>query len=155
MDNSTQSPIDVAGHILSLRSELGMETTVMHVLKLVYLCHGWMLGNTGDRLINEPVEAWRYGPVIPSVYRRFKAFRGEPITIPETDLSGIFSEYQSKLIRKVLEAYKGYSAIHLSAITHRPGTPWSKVYRDGSGAGAIIPDPMIQEYYQRRIKVNS
>ena len=44
----------------------------MHVLKLVYVCHGWMLGIHGAPLITEPVEAWTYSPVVPTVYHRYK-----------------------------------------------------------------------------------
>ena len=37
----------------------------MQVLKLVYYCHAWMLGLYGRPLIRQPIEAWRYGPVVP------------------------------------------------------------------------------------------
>ena len=62
------SPILVAEQILWLRREI--DTTPMHVIKLVYLAHGWMLGFTSRALINEAVEAWTYGPVVPSTYYR-------------------------------------------------------------------------------------
>ena len=67
MSTRPTSPRPVAEQILWLRGR-EIETTPMHVLKLVYLCHGWCLGFTGEALINEPVEAWTYGPVVPTVY---------------------------------------------------------------------------------------
>ena len=44
---STSKPISpqvVADHILWLRKAKDEVTTPMHVIKLVYIAHGWMLG---------------------------------------------------------------------------------------------------------------
>lgn len=148
-DETAKSPRLVAEQILWIRN--GIETTPMHILKLVYLCHGWMLGNTGRKLINEPVEAWRYGPVVPSVYHLYKSFGGDAIDVEPIDFSDKLSNYQTRLIDKVVDAYKEHSAISLSSITHRKGSPWHQVYRGGSGVGAIIPDKIIQRYYEDRL----
>ena len=61
-ENSVSATI-VADHLLWLRKDI--ETTVMHILKLTYLAHGWMLGFHKRPLIKEPIEALIYGPVIP------------------------------------------------------------------------------------------
>ena len=62
---SPVAPSVVADHILWLRSQRKLKpTTPMGIVKLVYLAHGWQLGWDGEPLINEPVEAWTYGPVI-------------------------------------------------------------------------------------------
>ena len=125
-----------------------METTPMHVIKLVYICHGWMLGLFGRSLINDPVEAWRYGPVVPSVYQTYRSFRGSPITIDAVDNSDSLDEKQNKLIDAVLDAYRDYTAWQLSTITHQTGTPWHSVYEDGKGQGSIIPNELIGDYYK-------
>ena len=88
-----------------------------------YLCHGWMLGVFGRGLIAEPAEAWRYGPVVPTVYHTYKSSRGDPIDIPLADRSADLDESQHEPLGAVLRAYQGYSAWDLSAITHQPGTP--------------------------------
>ena len=145
---NTQTPRKVADQILWLRRDL--PTTPMHVLKLVYLCHGWMLGWSGRPLINEPVEAWRYGPVVPSVYHTYKSFGGESIELVLVDHSDGFDDDQCLLIDAVLRAYRNYTALQLSAITHQPGTPWHQVYKGGMGEGSIIPNRVIREHYERR-----
>lgn len=150
MKDNMHSPRTVADQILWLRQDL--PTTPMHVLKLVYLCHGWMLGIFGRSLIVEPVEAWRYGPVVPTVYHTYKSFRGNPIVTVAVDHSALLDEEQNELLEAVLDAYEDYSAWDLSAITHQPGTPWYKVYRDGRGEGAIIPNPMIRKHYEERLR---
>ena len=146
--NARQSGI-VAQQVLWLRRDA--LTTPMHVIKLAYLCHGWMLGICGRPLITEAAEAWRYGPVVPSVYRTYKSFGGEQIDVVTADHSNDFDEEQTEIVGAVIRTYMSHSAWSLSAITHQPGTPWHTVYRGGWGEGAIIPNKLIQEHYEARI----
>ena len=146
----TQTAREVAEQILWLRQ--GIDTTPMHVIKLVYLCHGWMLGICDRPLVVESAEAWRYGPVVPPVYHAYKSFGGEPIETVPTDRSDEFDEEQKELMHAVLDAYRNHTAWALSAITHQPGTPWHDVYRGGWGVGAIIPNKLIRRHYKARIE---
>ena len=143
---TSREPRLAAEQILWLRR--GTETTPMHVLKLVYISHGWTLGLYGRSLINEPAEAWRYGPVVPSVYHRYKSFRGDPITTEPVDRSDEFDDEQRDVIEQVHEVYGDFTALQLSALTHKPGTPWDVTYRE-YGAGVIIPNELIRDYYKR------
>ena len=139
----------VSQQILWLRRDT--ETTPMHVIKLVYLCHGWTLGLKEEPLITEAVEAWRYGPVVPSTYHTYKAFGGSPITVVPQDRTDSMSQQQARMIAAVLDAYKDYSALQLSNITHQPGTPWHETYHTW-GEGCIIPNELIQDFYRRRAR---
>lgn len=143
---ASREPRLAAEQILWLRRET--ETTPMHVLKLVYISHGWMLGLYGRSLINEPAEAWRYGPVVPSVYRRYKSFRGDPITAEPVDRSDAFDDEQRDVVKQVHEVYGDFTALQLSALTHKPGTPWDITYRE-YGVGVIIRNELIRDYYER------
>ena len=58
----------------------GNTKTNMQIQKMVYIAHGYMLGAYGRPLISENVEAWKWGPVIPSLYRRFKKYGSDLIT---------------------------------------------------------------------------
>ena len=137
----------VAEQVLWLRD--GQETTPMHVIKLAYLCHCWMLGIHARSLLIEPVEAWRYGPVVPSIYRRYKSFRADAIDTELIDRSNDFDYDQMGIMSGVVEAYREYEAWMLSSITHKRGTPWDKIYGQGLGEGAIIPNKLIQRHYVR------
>ena len=139
----------VSQQILWLRRDT--ETTPMHVIKLVYLCHGWTLGLKDEPLITEPVEAWRYGPVVSSTYHTYKAFSGGPITVVPQDRADSISSSQTRFIEDVLEAYESYSPLQLSNITHQPGTPWYDTYETW-GEGCIIPNELIRDFYRRRAK---
>ncbi len=119
----------------------------MHLLKLAYISHGWMLGLRDDVLLYEPVEAWRYGPVVPSIYHRYKAFGGQPIDLTPVDRSSALDSRQRSVIDAVDDVYRDCSALELSSLTHRQGTPWHKTV-SRHGVGAIIPNSIISEYYK-------
>lgn len=119
----------------------------MHVLKLAYICHGWVLGLTDQPLVDEPVEAWRYGPVVPSVYRRYRSFGRDAITTVPIDRSETLGEPQREFVEVVEEVYRDYSALELSSLTHQADTPWD-ITRRKHGIGAIIPNELIRKHYR-------
>jgi len=150
------SAIAVANFFIQKSFETGIEVTPMKLLKLVYIAHGWSLGLWGTPLINEPVEAWTYGPVIPDLYKHVKEFGRGRITklitisefkgltyhtftptIPESDTK------TRKLLNEIWEVYGDKGGLYLSAITHQDGTPWSRTKRND-----IIPHELIKEHYQ-------
>lgn len=147
MTTHAVTPIIVAEHLLWHAGEASRILTPMQILKLVYIAHGWMLGLSSRPLINEPAEAWRYGPVVRSVYRRYRKYRGDPISEPRIDRKAHLDDGQQDLLRQVSENYRDYSGIQLSRLTHKPGTPWSIAWEAGL---LVIPNELIKDYYRRR-----
>jgi uncharacterized phage-associated protein len=154
----------VANEFLSLAKADGKTVSPMKLLKLVFFAHGWHLAFTKQPLIQERVEAWQYGPVIPVLYHTFKRFGNDPITEDATELriqNGKLTFFTPRiqpscddpssaeakvLIGRVWETYGQHSAVQLSNATHLPGTPWQKTYRPGVRS-LIIPDDVIRDYY--------
>jgi uncharacterized phage-associated protein len=135
----------VAQYILWLAREKPI--TPMQLLKLTYLSHGWMLGLYGKPLLRESVEAWQYGPVIPTVYHTYKRFGGRSITdIPLQEPAG-FTDEERDVMQQVWNIYGKYDGIQLSSLTHKPGTPWA-ITRQMCGNGAQIPNDLIQNHYR-------
>jgi uncharacterized phage-associated protein len=144
-DSYRSVPADiVANQLLWIRREI--ETTPMHIIKLTYLAHGWMLGLHERPLINEPVEAWTYGPVVPSLYHKYKSFGGDSIDVVPIDMSDKLDKEQSNIIEIVNDVYIDYTALDLSSHTHETGSPWHQAILS-SGPGCIIPNKIIQKYY--------
>ena len=144
----SRAPEVIAEQILWIRRDI--DTTPMQVLKLTYFSHGWMLGLHDQTLIYEPVEAWQYGPVIPSIYHRYKAFRGDPIDLVPIDRSEQLTVDQQRVVNDVVEVYREASAIQLSNISHKAGSPWDMVM-NRHGPSTVIPNRLIQEHYKRLI----
>lgn len=125
--------------------------TPLQIIKLVYFCHGWMLGILGKSLIKQQVLAWRYGPVIADVYYSVKQYGGNPVTkqiimgTPEQK----FNEVEIELIEQVLSKYGYLDGIRLSQLTHAPGTPWDIVWRQ-NGRNSVIPNNLIRDHYAEK-----
>ena len=67
------NPIAIANHFIDL-SPNGL--TLMQLLKLSYISHGFTLALLDKPLADEYAEAWRFGPVFPSIYHEFKKKSG-------------------------------------------------------------------------------
>ena len=122
--------------------------TVMSLLKYVYFSHGWTLGRTGKPLINDEIQAWRYGPVVPSIYYKFA---DQGIYIREKAKSSFFrkataslSDEEWRIVNKVYSQYSQVSALRLTAVSNKEGSPWHK-YRHAHYAR--IPNETIRQFY--------
>ena len=144
--------IRVAEHIRWLRDEVAQPTTPMHILKLVYIAHGWVLGFLNQPLVSQPVEAWKYGPVIPKVYHHYKVFRRHPIIMGTKSQESELDEKQIAILRAVEKSYRRFSGPQLSSMTHQKGSPWDITVRKQGLVNAVIPNDLIQQHYQAKIQ---
>src|SRR5690606_24176720 len=79
MKKAKYTPAHIANYFLWKAKKENIELTAMKLIKLVYVAYGWYLAFKDEKLFDERIEAWRYGPVIPSLYHEFKRFRNDPI----------------------------------------------------------------------------
>jgi uncharacterized phage-associated protein len=126
--------------------------TPLKLHKLIYFAHGWHLGFFGSPLVGEPFQAWRYGPVVPSLYRELRDYGDGSVRELIRDPFFGFENVQEyprcddgdssakEVIKTVWDAYGGLPALKLSEMTHAPGTPWRKIY---DRYGSAIPWNMI------------
>lgn len=156
----------IADYIIS---KGGGKLTPLQVIKLVYIAHGYTHGLLGGPLIREPVEAWKFGPVVPVVYHALKHYGGDPVPelyYCETKLGSSDMDDRRKLfgkvirpihrqiINKVVEEYGYLTAKELMDTTHEPDTPWSKYYEKDT-LNVIIPETAIKEHYQQIAQVRN
>jgi uncharacterized phage-associated protein len=165
----------VTNYVLELADRDSDQVSPMRLQKLLYFSHGWHLGLGQGPLIDDRVEAWKWGPVIPSVYHEFKQFgteninnshrwytneitsiEGRRITVqrmtPSLDAREGNIAAAKAVVEKVWTVYKPFSAIQLSNITHQPGTPWDEVWNNQGGKGrrsTDIPDELIERYFKQ------
>lgn len=126
--------------------------TNLEIQKLLYFCHGWSLALLAEPLVDEGFQAWRFGPVLPSVYHKFKVLASNPIpsshpifaTIPRLPPNS----REAGLISRVLEVYGDYSGFDLVNLSHQPDGPWAQIWNT-AGDVKTIPDVGIQQYFNR------
>lgn len=139
---------------------------ILGLLKRVYIAHGFSLALLDKPLLNErfdKVEAWRYGPVIPSVYHTFKHHGKDIITKPATiiewdDNMGevntitpkLEDDNAQKVCNIVWSRYHEYTGFDLVNLLHQRGTPWDLCYR--AGENCPIPDELTKKYYSILVK---
>lgn len=153
----------IANYFVEKAKEGDTELTILKLMKLIYIAHGWHLGYSGKPLIREDVEAWKYGPVIRSVYDAFRRYGASLITerAPTGPSGGPDVETISEgdthnlpaFLNAIWDAYGSYTGGQLSEMTHKKGTPWDETWNDQSGKtsfGSVIVDGQIREYYEQR-----
>lgn len=135
----------------------------MKLQKLLYMTHGYYLAETRTPWISEAFEAWTYGPVLGSVYREFREYRSNEIPdgrrmcvpvrgerglvlVPET-LATHGDPIGEDMVQQVLDMYGQRSALYLSSLTHKVGSPWDTVRGYTTANNAAIPNDLIRDYF--------
>lgn len=156
----------IANLLIDHAKNLGEEIDQMKLQKLVYISHGWSLALFDEELINEPVQAWRHGPVIPTLYHEFKHCGRKPISDHAVDIdfdmdsldfieitpevSGTDNRTKT-LIERIWKKYGDLTGPQLSNLTHMEGTPWSEKYSPERN-GIMIDNKTIKKHFKRLAK---
>ena len=140
----------IANQFIRLAEENDSRTlSIMTVLKLVYFAHGWRMAlrdGDGNPLISETVEAWKYGPVVPSVYYFFRPQGVYGLSVVSQLRERSMDAYDQAILKRVYEIYGNMSAPQLSRLTHVRGGPWHRTVST-HGYGADIPDEWICAHF--------
>ncbi|MEB3206441.1 MAG: type II toxin-antitoxin system antitoxin SocA domain-containing protein [Vampirovibrionales bacterium] len=125
------SSIDVANYLLSLSDpEIGDVLTNLKLQKLVYYAQGFHLALYDEPLFDEPIVAWTHGPVVYSLYQRFKENGSQGIEKPELSDDSPFSNEQKELLNEIYQVYGQFSAWKLRNMTHEE-KPWQETPPNG------------------------
>lgn len=144
------NPITIANYFIKKHSD-DPTLTPMKLIKLTYIAYGWYLAlSEGKSLVNEKPQAWDLGPVIPSLYHNLKKYGGKRVTEPVLiQKNEVILDDDAYFLDFIWDRYGKYDGIHLSAITHTQGTPWSITYP--KGYNLQIPDDLIRNHYQDKL----
>jgi len=117
------SVFDVAQYILESHGPM----TTMKLQKLVYYAQAWSCVWDDDILFQEPIKAWKAGPVVRSLYERHRGqFRIGTVSGDSSQLTA----NQKDTIDRVLRFYGDKSAQWLSDLTHLED-PWKNAWAGG------------------------
>ena len=133
--------------------------TNLRLNKYVYFAYGFALAILDREIFHEPIQAWKFGPVIPSIYHEFKHFGFKSIDQKsyiydyhdEVDFIPRVNKKEDpelwKLLKSVYKKISPFSSKDLILITHARGSPWSQSWKEES-FNQEIPKETIKDYYE-------
>jgi len=147
----TYNALDIAKSIILCTDvERGDTISNLKLQKLLYYLQGYWLVIFNKPLFEEDIEAWMYGPVVPSVYEYFKGYGSRaimPDDVSETEELS-FDEDEGDLFVNVLEEYGQFSAVKLMEMTHSE-LPWKSV---ATGKGNVISHDSLVKYFSTQVE---
>ncbi len=156
------NPIAIANYFIQLKNNDSDRNKrniyLTHILKFTYIAHGFLLAKHNQHLSNTPFEAWRYGPIIPTilfVFRSLTLKEGSIVPVGKlaldengNQINDNFSKEATEMMEQVYHKYKKFPSSYLSERTHQKGTPWKNVYDPDSNTFNTISDDSIKKYYK-------
>ena len=142
------SAINIADYIIANYPRDDM--TNLKLQKLLYFAQGYYLAKTGRPLFIEDILAWKYGPVVREVYKKFNSYVSLPIKKPSSDdvikLDKENNIEAYMIIEKVMSQYGDKSAGELVSITHAQA-PWMETM-EHYGIDSVIPKEDILDFFK-------
>ena len=145
--------LDLAKYILQKCIDDSCPISHLQLQKILYYVQGEFL-KEDRKAFNDPIEAWMFGPVVPSVYERYCMNGAMPILgVPdwmktEEDKIPEISEEVKKIVDKVAETKRALSPWDMLRATHEKDGPWDTTYADGKGNHKEIPLSLIKKSFK-------
>lgn len=117
--------------------------------KALYYVQGFYYAFEGKFIIDENCEAWLHGPVYPEIYKRYSAYRFDPIENVEGFDASLLTTAEKTIIDSVIKNFCCYSGKTLEAFTHME-KPWLKARKGlpaASHSTQIIEKKQIGKYF--------
>ena len=144
------SALNIARKLVALADKdivnSGEGLTNLKLQKLLYYQQGYHLAIFDSPLFEEEIEAWMYGPVVPSVYREYQKYGSQPI--PVEDCNVTLSPEEEDVFFQTYDAYRDFSAIGLMNKTHQE-TPWASLSEHSYGV--VITKESMRDYFKTKL----
>lgn len=122
--------------------------TNMRLNKLVYYAQGHSLAENSKELFEDDIQAWKYGPIVPELYKQYSKYGKKPISGIDPDYSvDNLTREEQLLLSDILFNYGMYSGMYLSNLTHKKGTPWEEVYKENENN--VITKDEMKKFFSR------
>jgi len=148
------SPLDIASYLIHISVKNERPLTNKKLQKLLYYAQAWSLVLRKQSLFDEPIEAWVHGPVVKSVYQKFKEFGfGIIQNQPPFDINSLSLDIREHL-DEIWRVYGKYDAQYLEALSHSE-PPWI-LARDSldaeTNSDSIISHESMESFYSALFK---
>lgn len=121
--------------------------TNLRLNKLLYFAQAASINTLGYFIIDEDFEAWKFGPVVPSIYEHYKEYGRHGIINEAFDRHALSRKEQLYLL-DVLRKYSDRSTASLVNESHKPHSPWEASY---SKDNKVISKRQIQSFFSNEV----
>lgn len=147
--SDTFSAQDVANYFLSLKDEdSGDLISNLKLQKLIYYAQGLHLALMHSPLFSESLVAWEHGPVVDSLYHKYKEHGAGDIPKPTDYEIEIIDEGTQDLLDEVWIVFGQFSGWKLTNMTHEEA-PWKEAFEKCQGSE--ISHESLKEYFSTQL----
>ena len=133
--------------------------TQISLQKLLYFAQGIHLAKYNESLFVDPIYAWKYGPVVHSMYKHFRVFGNRAMdfqTVTEILGEEFFEDSDNLSIEEkssldmTWTTFGKRTPFELVRITHLDGSPWNTIVKlHGEDArDVVIPTEDMTKYFK-------
>ena len=123
------SAINIAKYIINKCIELNRPISNLQLQKILYYVQGeYIKLNNGKILFDDDIMAWKYGPVVPTVYYEFNQYSSSDIDTEQEN--EVIENHVKNIIDPVIINKSMLSAWKLVEDTHNE-LPWKTSYQIG------------------------
>lgn len=139
--------IEIAQYIIKKSLDDNNPITNLKLQKMLYYIQKDSLRQRGTVAFHDIIQAWPFGPVVPTVYYKYCGYGAMPITAPVVN-DFHFDSGIKQIIENVIEKKININPWEMVEDTHKTGGAWQSVYNNGSGYKKEIPLAMIEKEVQ-------
>ena len=139
---------DIAGYIVQYSNLRKISVCNLKLQKLLYFVQAQFLVDFNEPCFDDEFEAWDTGPVIPSVYKKYRKYGVSHIPWFEEmgpDYRYCIASSDRERIETVVDSCKDFSATKLTEITLQQD-PWKSAVI-GRGADSVISKSSIRNFF--------
>jgi len=148
----TYSALEIARKLIIRASDDeangGELMTNLKLQKMLYYENGYHLAVFDEPLIDEPIEAWMYGPVVSKVYDLYSKSGSDGLDKEPGEKEVALTDEEEELFSEVFDAYKPFSAIGLMQKTHSED-PWQNALPHDRGT--VISNKAMTDFFKKKL----
>ena len=131
----------------------GRKITNLLLQKILYYVKVVSKIVVGDSIILEPCEAWKFGPVFPSVYEKYRDFGKREIEVDLSDeyVNGLLTDKEKQIVDYVMNTFGIYNAWFLKDLMHLE-EPWiaaRKGLTEDDASRNLMDEEIISSYFSK------
>lgn len=133
----------VANYVIAYGMKIGHPVNNLQLQKILYYIQVHFLKEKGIPFFKDEIEAWQFGPVIPTVYYQYAAWGPAPITMFKTQKIDLEQE-EKKDLEQIVKKKTVLSLLEIVADTHKKGKAGDLYYKINKRN--VIPKKAMELY---------